>query len=58
MTLGFVQRRRRRWLVKIRQLGQIWARTGFHLENVGQLSFGGLQALKGVYLEIGKRQIF
>jgi hypothetical protein len=22
-------------LVKIRQLGQIWARTGFHLENVG-----------------------
>jgi len=28
-------RRRRHWLVKIRQLGQIWARTGFHLENVG-----------------------
>jgi hypothetical protein len=27
--------RRRHWLVKIRQLGQIWARTGFHLENVG-----------------------
>ena len=22
-------------LAKIRQLGQIWARTGFHLENVG-----------------------
>jgi hypothetical protein len=28
-------RRRRHWLVNIRQLGQIWARTGFHLENVG-----------------------
>jgi hypothetical protein len=28
-------RRRRHWLVKIRRLGQIWARTGFHLENAG-----------------------
>ena len=28
-------RRRRHWLVRIRQLEQIWARTGFHLENVG-----------------------
>src|SRR5262249_6878648 len=32
-------RRRRHWLVKIRQLGQIWARTGFHLENVGYKYF-------------------